>query len=411
MVSMLSRTLAGPIRELCFDPHKIALISGPRQCGKTTLAKQLLAERGAGGYHNWDDTGFRRTWAKNPRAVWPADAGEPTPLLVLDEIHKARGWKRTLKGLWDTQRAPADVLVTGSARLNVYKKGGDSLLGRALHFRMHPLSLAELRGMELPTEPGERLDALLARAHRPDRRGRELFEGLLRFGGFPEPFVAASDRRARVWQRSRVEKVIREDLRDLSRLPELSRVEMLAALLPERVGSLFSRASLREDLEVPHDTVTRWVLALEELYYLFAIRPWTKAVVRTLKKEGKLYLWDWTEVPEAGARFENLVAVHLHKACDAWTDSGEGTFSLHTLRNKEREEIDFLIARDRRPWLAVEAKLSDTSPPRHWDKFLRYLGCGHGLQLVATPGIFRSHELAHGRVLVVSAEEALSYFV
>lgn len=405
---MEPRTLSAPLRELAFSDHKIALVSGPRQCGKTTLAKMLLAERPVGGYHNWDDVRFRRTWTHDPSALVPADS-RPAFLLVLDEIHKARGWKRALKGIYDTRTQPFDILVTGSSRLNVYRKGGDSLLGRALHFHLHPFSVAELARARLDPDPSQRLAALWERSL--DLPGaHDLVSSLLRFGGFPEPFLAGSDRKARLWRRSRVEKVIREDLRDLSRIPELSRIEMLAALLPERVGSLLSRAALRVELEVSFDSVTRWLNLLKELYYVFEIQPHARSVVRSLRKAGKLYLRDWSEVEDEGARFENLVAAHLLKACDFWTDSGEGKFDLRFLRNKEQEEIDFLILRDGKPWLPVEAKLGDTSLASHWEKFMGYLGCPRALQVVGRPGQFRKHRVASGEVLVASAGEALAYF-
>jgi uncharacterized protein len=406
----MERRLATPIKELAFSDHKIALISGPRQCGKTTLGKMLLAERKLGAYHNWDEVTFRRLWAKDPSQVMAEFASASTiPLVILNEIHKARGWKRALKGLFDTREKPFDTVVTGSARLNVYKKGGDSLLGRALHFRLHPLSVAELEAMALPQAPGDRIDTLFAQTTRTENN--DLIDSLMRLGGFPEPFLGANERKARVWRHSRIEKVLREDLRDLSRIPELGRVEMLASLLPERVGSPLSRAALREDLEVSFDSVTRWLGLLSELYYTFELKPYTRSVSRSLKRESKLYLWDWSEIPEPGARFENLVAAHLLKACDFWTDSGEGTFELRYLRNKEKEEIDFLVIRDGRPWLPVEAKLNDTEPLRHWRKFLGYLGCRRALQLVSKPGWFRRHTEGEMELVVASAGDALAYFV
>jgi hypothetical protein len=408
---MEPRYLASALDELCFQTHKMALVSGPRQCGKTTLARMLLRERGAGGYHNWDDVELRRRWTKNPGSLWPSGSGAGVPLMVLDEIHKARGWKRTLKGLYDTRPSLGDVLVTGSARLNVYKKGGDSLLGRAFHFRLHPFSQAELARKRLPGEPEVRLDFLRNRALKKVGGDVALFDSLLRFGGFPEPFLAANERKARLWRRSRIEKVIREDLRDLTRLPELSRVEMLAALLPERVGSLLSRNSLREDLEVSFDAVSRWLSALGELYYAFEIRPYATSVARSLKKEGKLYLWDWSEVANPGARFENMIGCHLLKACDFWTDTGEGTFELRLLRNREKEEIDFLILRDGKPWLPVEAKISEATPVSHWRKFLGYLKVPTALQVVATPHVWNVHRVGDSQLIVASASEILGYFV
>jgi len=408
---MKTRYLAETLRQMAFADHKIALVSGARQCGKTTLGRMLLSERGVGKYFNWDETSFRRAWAKAPSSLVPPHAPGQTPLFVFDEIHKAKGWKRTLKGLYDTREEPWDALVTGSARLNIFKKGGDSLLGRSLHFRMHPFSLAELSSPTPTGVPKDRLESLFTRANAQTSANQEAFTALSHLGGFPEPFLLGSEKKARLWRRSRVEKVIREDLRDLSRLTELSRVEMLAALLPERVGSPLSRASLREDLEVSHDTVTRWLGALKELYYAFELKPYSKGLARSLKKEGKLYLWDWSEVEKPGPRFENLVACHLLKACDFWTDSGEGTFDLMYLRNKDKHEIDFLVLKDRKPWLAVEAKLGDTSLSPHWERFLPQLACPYALQIVAAPNHYRKHKAGEANVLVASAAEALTYLV
>lgn len=410
MVGMERRYLSPAIADICFANHKIGLISGPRQCGKTTLAKMLLSERAEGRYGNWDDPVFRRAWTRDPHG-WAAGAGPGIPLLVIDEIHKARGWKRTLKGLFDTQEAVADILVTGSARLNVYKKGGDSLLGRAFHFRMHPFSVAELGGPAVPHTPTETLTNLRRGRVSFSRPRQEAVDALLRFGGFPEPFLRAQDAYARLWRRSRTEKVIREDLRDLSRVPELSRIEMLASLLPERVASPLSQTSLRQDLEVSLDTVRRWLSLLNELYYLFLLRPWTKRVARSLQKEAKLYLWDWSEVEAPGPRFENMIACHLLKACDYWTDIGEGTFALHSLRNKEKEEVDFLITCNAKPWLLVEAKLNDTQPSPHLRKFLRYMPGTPAMQIVSTPGTWSHHKLDQHTILVASAAEALHCLV
>jgi hypothetical protein len=387
----------------------MAFLSGPRQVGKTTLARGLLAERDAGRYTNWDDVEVRRQWVRDPKRLVPAKR-HGRALLVLDEIHKAAGWKRSLKGLYDTLDHPVDVLVTGSAWLAVYRRGGDSLLGRYFHFRLHPFSVRELRA-EVPATPDAALDTLARDGGEAGRTSSSDFDALLRFGGFPEPLLTGSERTARLWRRGRVEKVIREDLRDLTRLPELGRVEMLAALLPERVGSPLSVASLREDLEVGHETVTRWLAHLRELYYAFEVKPFARSIRRSLRKQGKTYLWDWSEVSAPGPRFENMVAGHLSKACDYWTDTGEGTFELRYLRDKQGHEIDFVVLRDGRPWFPVEAKLSDTTPDRSWRVFLAQLGVGMGVQLVAAPGHWTWHDVGGGRVLVASADSVLRRLV
>jgi predicted AAA+ superfamily ATPase len=405
---LIERRLTRPLRELAWANDKMAFVSGPRQAGKTTFARQQLKERASGRYGNWDDIEFRRAWTKSPKALLPPGVPPGSlerPLVVFDEVHKAKGWKRTLKGLYDTLEAPCDILVTGSARLDVYRRGGESLLGRYLRFRLHPFSLGELAGRGLAS-PAAAAEAV-AHPTRAEPAARETLELLSEYGGFPEPFLRQSARFARLWRRGRAEKIVREDLRDLSRIPELSQVEMLMALLPERAASPLSRQSLREDLEVAYDTVTRWLRYLEQLYYIFELKPFARSVPRSLRKEGKLYLWDWSEVEASGPRFENLVASHLLKAADVWSDTGEGVFELHYLRNKDRAEIDFLLTRNRKPWLAVECKLSDDEPNPSFRAFLPHLGWPPFVQLVMRAGVSRrlSVEGRHG--LVVSAERFL----
>jgi predicted AAA+ superfamily ATPase len=409
----LDRYLAKSVHELCFADHKMAFLSGPRQCGKTTFAKMMLKERGVGRYFNWDDVEFRKLWTKHPGETNPPSgkAAHAIPLIAYDEIHKARGWKRTLKGIYDTRENNADIMVTGSARLNVFMKGGDSLVGRYYHFRMHPFSLGELSGRSR-LAPDVLIKHLQDRSLEMRPEHHDCFAAMMKFGAFPEPFLEHNEKKARLWRSTRIERVIREDLRDLSRIPELSRIEMLSSLLPERVGSPLSINSLKEDLEVGHETVSRWIEYLKALYYLFEIKPYFRSIARSLRKEGKIYLWDFGEINEPGPRFENCIASHLLKSCDFWSDTGIGTFNLHYLRNKEKQEIDFLVTRDNKPWLSVEAKLNDASPSPHWGKFLRETGCPCGLQMVSTPGVWKKSLAASGATLIVaSAEEALLYFV
>jgi predicted AAA+ superfamily ATPase len=408
MVSMKARSLAGPVRELAFGGRKMAFVSGPRQCGKTTLAKMLLGERPGGSYRNWDDLSFRRLWATNPAAIIPAQAGRRVPLVVLDEIHKDRRWKRNLKGVWDTLAKPCDILVTGSARLNVYMKGSDSLLGRHLAFRLHPFSLAELLAPRIPG-PEETLAGLFGEGGRTEPAVRDLVRSLMAYGPFPEPLLAQDARRARLWRRNHEQLVIREDLRDLSRLPELGRIEMMTSILPSRVGSLFSLAAMSRDLETSIPTVKRWLSYLVHLYYAFEVKPWSRNVPRALKREGKVYLWDYAAIRDESARFENLVACHLLKAVHYWTDTGEGEFELFMLRNKEKREIDFLVVRDGVPWLPVEVKLADARPSDNWPVFLAGLPCQRGLQVVDRP-VRQIYPCGAKQVLVAGAEEALRWF-
>jgi hypothetical protein len=405
---MKLRSLAPVIEEFAFSDHKIAMVSGPRRCGKTTLAQMLLARRKVGVYRNWDELPFRREWAENPATIVPKSSGKDVPLVVLDEIHKERRWKRNLKGVYDTLTSPCDFLVTGSARLNVYRKGSDSLLGRHYAFRLHPFSLRELDRADV-LRPDALMESLFSRGEKGGRTVGESLAALMAYGPFPEPFLTQDARRVNLWRHSREQLVIRQDLRDLSRLPELERIEMMTALLPERVGSLFSMSSLARDLETSVPTIKRWTTYLKDLYYLFEVRPYTRKIVRSLRREGKIYLWDYGVVRHEAARFENLVALHLLKTCHFWTDTGEGVFDLHFVRNKEKQEIDFLIVRDGEPWLPVEVKMSDTDVSPNWRKFAPMLPCRRGLQIIHKPE-WKLHDFGGSQLLVAGAAEALHYF-
>jgi hypothetical protein len=228
-------------------------------------------------------------------------------------------------------------MVTGSARLDYYRKGGDSLAGRYRYFRLHPFSARELS--KLPS--------------------RSDLEALLKFGGFPEPLVSQNETEHRIWQRDRMSRVIREDLRDLEQVREISLIEHLTDLLPTKVGAPLSIKSLREDLQVDHKTVERWLQILENLYVCFRVAPYGPPKVRAVKKERKLYLWDWSGVQDAGPRFENLVASQLLKYCH-WVEDTEGySMELRYLRDTDKREVDFVVLRGRKPLFAVECEVGE----------------------------------------------------
>jgi hypothetical protein len=313
--------------------RRMAFVGGPRQVGKTTLALSLLGQ-GAGETHaaylNWDDP---RDAARLRRHELPAGQR----LLVLDEVHKYARWRNFVKGTYDKEKSRRRIVVTGSARLDYYRKGGDSLAGRYRYFRLHPFSLRELNATP----------------------ARSDLEALLAFGGFPKPLLQQDAREHRLWQRERIARVVREDLRDLEHVREVSLVEQLVDLLPERVGSPLSVKSLREDLQVDHKTIERWLSILENLYVCFRIAPFGTPRIRAVKKSRKLYLWDWSATPEGGARFENLVASQLLKYCHFLEDTEGHAMELRFVRDTDLREIDFVVLRDRKPLFAVECKSGD----------------------------------------------------
>jgi predicted AAA+ superfamily ATPase len=400
----MDRYIYKVIIELALQRNKMAFVTGPRQVGKTTLSKSYQKNFDQFIYKNWDESKFRKMWTISPNSIqeeFSLAKEKESKLVVFDEIHKSKSWKQKIKGIYDEFNEDFNIIVTGSARLNIFKKGGDSLMGRYLNFRLHPLTYGEVTSSK-ELSPEQWKISLFQKSNKTYAQAPLL--KLIKLSGFPEPFFANSEKILRIWRKGRNEKIVREDLRDLSRLPELSQVEMLTSLLPMKVGSPLSVQSLREDLEVAHDTVSRWLRYLNELFYFFEIKPWTKSVPRSLKKEGKIYLYDWTEIEDVGPRFENLVACHLIKACHFWTDTGEGDFDLFYLRNKEKQEIDFVIIKDKKPWLCFEVKVSDTTiDHKVTNKFLGHLKCPY-IQIVQTEGIWR----ADGEKLVVSAARAFA---
>jgi predicted AAA+ superfamily ATPase len=352
--------------------------------GKSTLAKALTTA--AGNYRSWDDSDFRRAWSRSPRS---ALADRAPGVLVLDEIHKDRQWKTRLKGYYDVEGPGDGIVVTGSARLDLYRRGGDSLLGRYLPYRLHPFTLGE---REQPPAP----DAALA-----STRPVWPLADVLRLGGFPEPLLGGSEARARRWSRLRLERLVREDVRDLRAVGDLAALRVLADLLPERVGSLLSINSLREDLGTAHATVQGWLEVFASLYHCFLVRPYAKRMARAVRLAPKLYLYDTLQLPASAesARLENLTALHLLKACHFWTDTAQGNFDLFFLRDKEGREVDFLVTRDSRPFWLVECKSNDLQPAPALLHFMGMLGGVRAFQLVSKPDYDRAYAATGLRVL------------
>ena len=310
----------------------MVFVGGPRQVGKTTFALTFLPEaiETHPAYLNWDDISIRSALLK----------GELPPkekCIVVDEIHKYARWRNLLKGFYDTNKSETSFIVTGSARLDYYSKGGDSLQGRYHYYRLHPFSLTELN---------------------PDPSKMD-FKALLKFGGFPEPFLKAEEKFWRRWQRERLQRVIYEDIRDLETIKEISLLELLAEELPNRVGSPLSVKNIKEMLQVAHETIERWLKIFERMYYCFRIPPYGPPKVRAVKKEQKLYLWDWSLLPDPGPRFENFIASHLLKYCNFIEDTEGFRMELRFLRDTDKREVDFVVLKEGAPQFAVECKTGE----------------------------------------------------
>lgn len=353
------------------EHRQMALVSGPRQVGKTTACRALSDH-----YLNWDNPDDRRILLAGPARVAEVAGLDRlravAPVVTLDELHKFAKWKSWLKGLFDSYGDRARFIVTGSSRLDVFKRGGDSLMGRYFLYRMHPWSVAECVTTSLPESP----------VRPPACISDEDWQALQVHGGFPEPFLKREPRFTRRWRALRYEQLAREDLRDVTRVQDLGTMELLMRLLAERSAGQLVYASLARETGVTIDTVKRWIDLLERLHYGFLIRPWFKNVTKALVKEPKWFLRDWAGCEDSGVRSETLVACHLLKAVDGWNDLGLGHFELRYLRDKLQREVGFLIVRDRKPWCLVEVKTGDTRLSPWLAHFQKETGAPHAFQVV-----------------------------
>lgn len=320
---------------------RMVFVGGPRQVGKTTFALTFLSEPNERhpAYLNWDNLSTRK-------ALLRGELPSHEKIIILDEIHKFARWRNLVKGFFDTSKSTTAFIITGSARLDYYSKGGDSLHGRYHYYRLHPFSPSEFSSPMTGSD----------------------FEALLKFGGFPEPLFRSDETFWRRWRRERLHRVIYEDIRNLESVKEISLIELLAEELPHRVGSPLSVKKLKEHLQVAHETVERWVKILERMYYCYRIPPYGARRVRAVKKEQKLYLWDWSTVPEEGAKFENFIASLLLKYCHFREDTKGYRMELRFLRDTDKREIDFIVLEESKPFFAVECKTGegDVSPALYY---------------------------------------------
>lgn len=399
-VSHLARVYDAVLADHRTRHRQMALVTGPRQVGKTTACRAA-----AGSYLNWDNADDRRLILAGPAAVAERlglGRLRAQPVVALfDELHKYARWKSFLKGFFDTYADEARLLVTGSARLDVYRRGGDSLMGRYFLFRMHPLSVAELAHQDLP-DP-----TTVVRA--PRAVAAEDFRALWEHGGFPEPFLKRDITFTRRWARLRHYQLLREDIRDLTRIHELGQMETLLTILSERSCDQLIYSNLAGEVTVSVDTAKRWVDTLCRFHFGTLIRPWHRNVSRSLRKEPKWLLRDWSRVADPGKRFETFLGCHLLKAVEGWTDLGLGDFALCYLRDRDKREVDFLVVRDRKPWLLVEAKTADDRIGPTLGYFQQATGAPHALQVVLeAPYVDQDCLSRPGRPLTVPARTFLS---
>ena len=390
------------IREHLGMYRQMVFLSGPRQVGKTTLARTFSTN-----YLNWEEKETRLLIMKGARAVGNSlalDEGRDSgKIVVFDEIHRFQKWKSFLKGFFDIYEKSAKIFATGSAKMDVYKRGGDSMMGRYFPYRIHPFSVAELLSQSIPDEKT---------IVRPPRKIADSeWSALLEFGGFPEPFVNRQQRFLRKWRSLRMDQLFSQDIRDLTKTVEVDQIEALAMILANRTGEQLVVASLAQEVTASEPTVKKWVSILKSLYYGFTVKPYYKNIESSIRKTPKWYLRDWSGVSDPGKRAETFVACHLLKAVECWTDLGFGDFDLFYLRDRKKREVDFLVTRDERPWFLAEVKKSDTAISGNLDFFQKATGAKHAFQVVLDLEYVAEDCFGKGLPSVVPARTFLSQLV
>lgn len=402
----MKRIYTAVIKEHFKRNQQMVFLIGPRQAGKTTVSLMAKEFTSQFSYLNWDNLDHRKIIIEGVNSV-ASFAGldkltSEIPIIVFDEIHKYGKWKTFLKGFFDTYKGKVNIIVTGSSRLDVYKKGGDSLMGRYFPYRLHQLSLGELG----------RIDLSEKEINEPFQSKNQSFDKLLKNGGFPEPFIKNDPRFLNRWKTLRQQQLIREDIRDLSRIQELGQIELLAEILKYQAGQLTNYSNLANKVNVSSDTIHRWIKTLQSFFYCFTIQPWSKNIPRSLIKEPKTYLWDWINVDEEGSRVENLVAAHLLKAVNYWTDCGLGQYALWFIRDKEKREVDFLVSRDKKPWFLVEVKLSSKAGiSKNLAYFQEKVRARHAFQVVFDMDYIPKDCFKHTEPIIVPASTFLTQLV
>jgi len=355
------------------DDRQMRFLAGPRQTGKTTIARNFVKET---AYFNWDLRKTKDNYRKDPYFFETLIYDLPgKPWIAHDEIHKMPQWKNILKDYFDKFEDEARFIITGSARLDLFRKSGDSLAGRYFLFKLFPLTLSEAVDNKafLPDPKTTALD-FIEQNLSTAKYNQEALEQLLVFSGFPEPFLKANARFYNRWSADLTERLIREDVRDLTRIIELQNIETISHLLTERVGSPLSLNSVREDMSVSYNAIKNAIAALELVYMIFMVPPFSDKISRSLKKEKKCYFFNWTLCNDEAAKFENYIAIELKAVTELWNDYGIGRFDLFYIRTKDGKESDFLVTKNSNPWCLFEVKLKDGPIEKHHYKHAGLLG-------------------------------------
>ncbi len=401
--TLIQRTYVETLVQNNFKWNMMLFLMGARQVGKTTVANQIAKNYAKKAYFNWDNDDHRKliiSGQKFIEQIFPIQTLGNKPLIIFDELHKYPNWKNYIKGFYDQYKDYYNIIVTGSAHLNVFQKGGDSLMGRYLPFTVHPLSVGELSQNPL--------EGIL---RNPKEISPEDYDALYTYGGFPAPYIYREQEGYLQWKRARLSQLFREDIRDIADVRKLSKLELCATLLEFQSGTALNRSTIANQIQVSVDTINSWLDVLKQFYYLFTIQPWTTNIPHSLIKEPKVYLTDWSLVQNDGARFETFVATHLKKSVDYGNELGKGEYELFYLRDKKQREVDFLITQNHKPWILVEAKSSEQSISKSLYYYKELTKAPYAFQVTHKMDYTNQNCFAKEGIYIVPAKTFLSQLV
>ncbi len=399
----LNRFYIEPLQDILSSQNVMLFLMGARQVGKTTISKIIARSYKESIYLNWDVDEHREMILSNQQfieKIFPPERLVPKPLIIFDELHKYKNWKNFIKGFYDLYKDTYSIIVTGSAQLNIFQKSGDSLMGRYIPYTIHPFSIGELN-----------IQTTHDIIKKPHTISDDDFNALYQFGGFPVPFFQRHKTRYNQWKRTRRSQLFREDIRDLTNIHEISQIELFAQLLVHQSGNILNRSSYATKLQVSIQTINRWLETLRQFYYSFSIFPWRINIPHSLIKEPKVYVCDWSLVIDEGAKFETLVACHLKKAVDFWSENGEGEFDLFFLRDKQKREVDFLVTKDGEPWLLAETKTSEQNVSASLRYFNEKTNPKFCFQVTKNMDYINQDCFIQDKILIVPARTFLSQLV
>ncbi len=392
------------IRQWALDENflygRMSFICGPRQIGKTTLAQNHLELiKQSENYHNWDSLSLRQKFASNSfffieNMSLPLSRENKLPIgerqwVVFDEIHKYPRWKNILKGYYDEWKNNINFVITGSARLDYLRHSGDSLVGRYFLFRMNPLHPHDLTAFILDQDSAWHPKVPQIPFDLPDKSFQDATTKLYNISGFPEPVRVGTRAFYERWKNNHISLITSEDIRDLSRIIHVQKLQTLVFLLPERVGSPLSLNKLKSILGCAHASIKNWLEALKKVYLVFDIAPYAASLTRSVRKEHKYYFWDWGLLEDSGKRFENFIAVQLQRAVSAWNEWGKGDYQLMYVRTKDGREVDFIITEKDKPYLLIECKMNEKNLAPNLKYFKNRMKVPIAFQVINKPGYLK----------------------